>query len=79
MNEKSKQNHKWETTNDSFELMFQIKTMIVSQQVLVCETHLENLCSKIVASKNKKEKMANTPSKPLLKTQNLKTLWHVTK
>jgi hypothetical protein len=49
MNEKSKQKHKLETTNDSFKLMLQIKTMIVLQQVLVRETYLENLCFKIVA------------------------------
>jgi hypothetical protein len=79
MNEKSKQKHKLETTNDCFKLMFQIETMIVLQQVLVCETYLEYLCSTIVAFKNKKEKMANTASKSLLKTQNLKTMWHVTK
>jgi hypothetical protein len=55
--------------------MIQIKTMIVlQQQVLVCETYLENLSSKIVAYENKKEKMANTLSKPLLTTENLKTM-----
>jgi hypothetical protein len=41
MNEKSKQKHKWETTNDSFKFMLQIKMMIVlQQQVLVCGTYL---------------------------------------
>ncbi len=76
------QAHNWQGTTKFFFLILEATSDIFKLQddkFWYVKTYLEKLHPKIMAFENKKEKIASAPSKPLLKAQHFKIVWHMIK